>query len=432
MSATINHNSQQSVTDQVFASALTLLGRWEQQSASFEIPSDLAHRAPVHQLLDQVFRRLGEIDWIIVELCQHRRTGRQLKAVLRLAIGQILFRQNLPPPVVVDTFVRLVRQRFSRREAGFVNAVLRRLNRELDIWSNISESRLPLPARLNLGEELVKQWKSHLTPAQIENLARIVQTSPSMTVRIRGKGRDKEAVSSRFAEILRPLPRFEWAPVHQFFECLKPNELLATPEFKQGMFYIQDPATASAATLLQPLPGEILADLCAAPGGKSLLLHEQLAGTGFLLSCDRDQQRLERLRDNLGKADNCAILLADAAQAPLKKAQFDGILLDVPCSNTGVIRRRPDVRWRFSRTIFQRLLKLQAAIMTGAASNIVPGGRMVYSTCSIEPEENRQQVDRFLRRFPEFYLQQERLLWPSRSHDGAYAALLRKRREPEA
>lgn len=427
MSTTSNRQSEQSVADQVFTTALAEFQRWQRQSSSFELPPETACRGLVHQLLDQVFRRLGEIDWIISSLCDSRRASQRLKACLRLAVGQILYRRNPPPPVAVDTFVRLAGNQFSRKEAGFVNAVLRRLTREIDDWRELSSDSLPDTARLNLGSALLKQWRHHMEIEQIERLASFLQNPPPMIVRLRRPHAGNECQSSFSAEcsrLLQPLPAFPWAEDEKFYLCPYPREFMDTQEFEQGMFYIQDPATALASSLLDVRKNELAADLCAAPGGKAILLHEKISPGGFILCGERDQRRLGRLRENLYMQENMAIIAADARRPPIQHAKLNAVLLDVPCSNTGVIRRRPDVRWRFSGPMLQRLLKLQKKILAGVAPFLAPSGRLVYSTCSIEPEENQRQVSSFLEKFPEFRLEEQRQLYPDDYYDGAYAALL--------
>ena len=153
-------------------------------------------------------------------------------------------------------------------------------------------------------------------------------------------------------------------------------------------FYIQDPSTLLAPMLLAPQPGETIADLCAAPGGKSLILAEMLNGAGKLLCRDRSPERLKSIQENLRLWNNVQIEEGDAAADALPKHAWDAILLDVPCSNTGVIRRRPDVRWHFSLNKLQELVALQQRILENCADAVRPGGRIIYSTCSLEEEEN--------------------------------------------
>lgn len=206
-----------------------------------------------------------------------------------------------------------------------------------------------------------------------------------------------------------------------------PNELLAN-----GNLYIQDPATRHAVELLAPQPGEQVLDACAAPGGKAFLIAAAMGSGQHLVCSDSNEKRLPRLRENLSRL-GCepADLIAHDWTKPAPAAfhgRFDAILLDVPCSNTGVMRRRVDVRWRLQPAQIEALVATQRAILESALPCLKPGGRIVYSTCSIDAEENEGQIERFLADHPELELVASRNAYPHRDGtDGAYAALLRKR-----
>jgi 16S rRNA (cytosine967-C5)-methyltransferase len=231
------------------------------------------------------------------------------------------------------------------------------------------------------------------------------------------------SVSTEEVEQLRLVPAGEQG----LFSCTDPNAFFRSRAFTEGRFYVQDPATLVAPALLHVHSGEVVADLCAAPGGKALVLGDSLAGTGCLVCMDRSERRLQRLVANADPGAARTVLVGDAARAPLQSHAFDAVLLDVPCSNTGVLRRRPDAKWRFSAGQLAQLVGLQAGILEDAARLVRPGGRLVYSTCSLEPEENGDQVRAFAARHPEFTLTEERALLPDSGHDGAYCALLGRR-----
>jgi len=203
-----------------------------------------------------------------------------------------------------------------------------------------------------------------------------------------------------------------------------PGALLAA-----GALYIQDPATRHAVELLDPQPGERILDACAAPGGKAFLIAAAQGAADSLVCTDANAKRLPRLRDNLERlqAGAATLRVHDWTQPapPEWHRAFDGILLDVPCSNTGVIRRRVDVRWRLQAPDLQQLARTQRQILEHALACLQPGGRLVYSTCSLEPEENRGQIDAFLADHPELELQAIREALPFRDGtDGAFAACL--------
>jgi 16S rRNA (cytosine967-C5)-methyltransferase len=208
-----------------------------------------------------------------------------------------------------------------------------------------------------------------------------------------------------------------------------PDDALA-----RGHCYIQDPSTAAACLLLGPLPGQKVLDACAAPGGKTGYLAELMQNEGLLVACDRDDGRIRTLRDNL---ERLGVQIARFARhdwtsnEPLPDtvaiSLFDRILVDTPCSNTGVMRRRVDLRWRLIPKDFLRMQREQLRILRGTIPLLKTGGVLVYSTCSIEPEENEQVVDAIAQEFPFLkFVEQVRLLPFREGYDGAFAAKLRR------
>jgi 16S rRNA (cytosine967-C5)-methyltransferase len=202
-----------------------------------------------------------------------------------------------------------------------------------------------------------------------------------------------------------------------------PSDALAT-----GHCYIQDPSTALACAILDPQPGERILDACAAPGGKTGYIAELMKNDGLLLACDRDRSRVEILRGNL---ERLGVKIARsmrhdwAKQAFSGETPFDRILIDAPCSNTGVMRRRLDVRWRLTPDDFARMASEQLRIVRATMPLLKPGGVLVYSTCSLEPEENKEVVEQTLDEFPFLKLVEEKSVLPFRDgFDGAYAAKL--------
>ena len=178
--------------------------------------------------------------------------------------------------------------------------------------------------------------------------------------------------------------------------------------------------------LLESKPHGAILDLCAAPGGKTIMLSELAASGAKLTAADRSKKRVSTMNVNLRRAGvKAKTLVADAREIPLPPQSFDFILADVPCSNTGVIRRRPDVPWRFSKKRLGELAVLQHSILKSAVSLLRPGGTLLYSTCSLEFEENMGRVELLLSEYPELSLVRERTLFPTDAHDGAFSAVLK-------
>jgi 16S rRNA (cytosine967-C5)-methyltransferase len=213
----------------------------------------------------------------------------------------------------------------------------------------------------------------------------------------------------------------------------------AVPGFREGFFYVQDPSTLLAVELLEPRPGEMVLDACAAPGGKCLYIAEKMQNRGRIVACDVSAKRLELLRENCarlgagiveprqwdfesGEEKGVGTRVRDEDVA-LTTAAFDRVLVDAPCSNTGVMRRRVDVRWRLRPEDFRRMAARQLKLLRSAAALVTNGGALVYSTCSLESEENEEAVAAFLKSAPRFKLLETRAMFsPRDGMDGAFVA----------
>jgi 16S rRNA (cytosine967-C5)-methyltransferase len=184
----------------------------------------------------------------------------------------------------------------------------------------------------------------------------------------------------------------------------------------------------SASLLLAPKPEEQILDLCAAPGGKTTHLAELSGDQAIITACDVADGRLQRIRDNAARLELKSIrtLAIGKDGNGIPDGPFDAVLVDVPCSNSGVLNRRPEARWRIDEASIQELVILQSRLLLLACERVRPGGRVVYSTCSLEPEENRGVVDAVLKHLPQFSLRQNVLHLPGQPADGAYQALLER------
>jgi 16S rRNA (cytosine967-C5)-methyltransferase len=222
--------------------------------------------------------------------------------------------------------------------------------------------------------------------------------------------------------------RRDWVEENAVFELKSHSPLSGLPSFQQGLFYVQDPSTLLAVRELDPQPGESVLDLCAAPGGKLTALAQLMRNEGRILAQDTVPERLKLIEEN------CARLGVTCVQAVLPSTlnsqpsnTLDRILIDAPCSNTGVMRRRVDLRWRIRPKEIGRLRATQLELLRQAASLLRASGRLVYSTCSLEPEENSEVVNAFLAERADFKLERARKLLPfAEAVDGTYVARLVK------
>ncbi|MDT8389553.1 MAG: transcription antitermination factor NusB [Lentisphaeria bacterium] len=405
----------------VFAAALDILSRWRQGAAMNSLDFPPGCRRLLTDLFAHLFRRLAVIDWMIDQRLNNRKIKPRLRDIIRLGLCSALFQDGLHEGVAVDMCVRLAKKKGGPQVGGLVNAILREALRQGLPPSGMPG--LPVHVSLNLSPALHAAWSRWMSPEQLTEMCHWIDQPAPLVVRARTACPDP--LPPDFHGILTPLQSPEWARDHRLWTCDAPGAFFSHPLFRQGAFYVQDPSTLLAPSFLEMKSGGVIGDFCAAPGGKTLLLAERLPAGARLLAADRSWKRMDKLTMNLsGTSAEIHLLVADAAALPLPLDSMDAALLDVPCSNTGVIRRRPDARWRFSQAGLSDIVELQKNILTGAARHVKPGGQLVYSTCSIEPDENTRQIHAFLTANPTWSLVQEQQLFPAENWDGAYAASL--------
>jgi len=397
--------------------AVRILLTWEDGMPLAELLGRPRKNPALYNGLFLIFRHWVEIEWVLQQVAR-KKIKRRVRQLLRWAAAHMLYSDRTPPPIVADACVTFARETFHPVVAGFVNAVLRRIGDHRDEWLERLRTEAPEHVRLGFTPVVWERWRKRFPPERLEEFSRLLHTPAPVVIR--------PLAGARFPDSLpiERIPSPDWAPNVPLYVVLDAQTFFESETARSGSFYAQDPATLLAPGLLAPTPGERIGDLCCAPGGKALCIAERLEGAGELVCMDRSIRRLQRARKNLRPFPAAMFAVADAVAPPLPSEALDGVLLDVPCSNTGVFRRRPDALVRFTEQDIAELVELQAQILDAAARLVRRGGRIVYSTCSIEPEENAQQVERFLARHPEFRLETARELLPCDRHDGAYAALL--------
>jgi 16S rRNA (cytosine967-C5)-methyltransferase len=350
----------------------------------------------------------------------------ETRDVLRVGLCQLLI-LNLPDHAAVNETVEAGKANVR----SLVNAVLRRATtsrkRLLDELAD-----LPPAVRHSHPDWLYNRWKIAFGKADTLALLEWDNQPAETFFRLNplgahdGATHDGARASARLAPLPAALPGTPVANAPGFFKLDGP---LPTALLAAGAIYIQDPATRHAVDLLDPRPGERILDACAAPGGKAFLIAAALGSARSLTCTDSNEKRLPRLRQNLARlnAADATIAVHDWTQPapPEWHGAFDGILLDVPCSNTGVLRRRVDARWRLQVPDIAALVHTQRQILEHALPCLKPGGRLVYSTCSLEHTENLGQIEALLAAHPTLTLHSTRQALPFRdATDGAFAARL--------
>ena len=348
-------------------------------------------RAFVQDLVYTVIRRLRPLRKVLGALVAKWPKG-ELEALLYVGAAQVLYMDEVPDFAAVNETVEAAKQCDNKTVAKVVNAVLRNLIRRREEFEQMIAAA-PLEERESFPTALVRRWTARFGA---ENAAKLCawHNEPAETFLARKDG--------------------------SFVALERGKKVTEVPGFAEGGFIVQDPGTALAVELVDAKPGDEILDACAAPGGKTI----QLAWRGAkVTACEVNPKRRRKLEENL-KRVGVEVEVADALDScRLQSIAFGKVLVDAPCSNTGVLRRRPDARWNWSVEKLEALVKLQAEILDQVEPLVAPGGTLVYSTCSNEPEENLEQVNAFLVRHPDFKLDVTRESVPFESgHDGAFAA----------
>jgi len=373
------------------------------------------------------------LDWLIARKTDGRPQKPSLQILLRLGLYQLFWLDRVPDHAAVNETVELARQAGFAPQSGFINAILRGCLRERNaLRRELDTLKVRQPA---LGwshpDWLWERWLTRYGTGPAARLLEWNNSPPPTFARVNTRKTDAGRLLERWrlAESVEyDLFQRDWTGENLVFELKSHRPLPQLGSFRDGWFYVQDPSTLLAVKLLDPQPGQSVLDLCAAPGGKTAFIAQLQGGEGAILACDNATDRLRLLAENcqrLGLASVTPQLLGDTWPAALGVRQFDRVLVDAPCSNTGVLRRRVDLRWRLRPEEIQRLSRAQLQLLELAAPRVAPGGILVYSTCSLEPEENAGVVQAFLNRYRHFRLATARELLPfNDAVDGAYAARL--------
>lgn len=402
-------------------------------------PLDARDRRWVQELVWGTLRKRGWFDAVLGLRVRGglARLDGDVADLLRLGAYQLLYMGSVPPYAAIAQTVELAKQRHGIGASKLVNAVLRRLDRERDALEPVPPSD-PIDAlalRMSHPRWMVARWVARFGLEDTERLLHANNQEAPIILRPFGVVREQlEAM-------------LEGAGVSVHDAPLVPDSLVLGPgvqltelgAFKQGLLFVQDPGATLVTRYAAIAPGSVVADLCSAPGGKALELSRTAR---IVIAGDRVPGRLERLLVGLGRLDanNIVAYVGDAREPAVHN--LDVLLLDVPCTGTGTFRRHPDARWRLKASDLAVMSTVQREILRSAATAVRPGGLLIYSTCSLEPEENDAPVDAFLAEHPEFVLEPPpagtvpdtvldhgrlRVLPQSHAVDGAFAVRLRRR-----
>lgn len=411
-----------------------------------ENPLEPRDAALATELVNGTLRWRARLDWVLARYVRDGldRLPPQIRNVLRLGLYQVMFLDRVPPHAAVSESVKLARMVGHSGTAGLTNAVLRKILRDADRLPDPEKSIRELPEALSVAyshpQWLVERWLRRMGEKETRAFLAADNHAAPMGLRANLTRTDRETLRRALAarEIEVESGRFSR-------QALRGKVGFAprrVPEFTDGLFFVQDESETLVGELLGAEPGETVLDLCAAPGGKTTHVQEMRGSAGMVLAVDVQQGRLLRVAENAERLrlDGVALVCADGRSLALAR-HVDRVLVDAPCSGLGVLCRRADARWRKTEASMRALLPLERELLQAGAGHVRPGGVLVYSVCSTEPEETTMQVKTFLAENSDFELEDASgflpkevvtngclLLYPHRhGTDGAFAARFRRR-----
>jgi 16S rRNA (cytosine967-C5)-methyltransferase len=373
--------------------------------------------------------------------------------ILRVGVYELVYCPQAAEYAIVDEAVDYSKRVAGAKQAGFVNAVLRQMQKHIiNRQKPIAQSRLretvpqmpdtgcefdfeilPDPKKLpceyfacafSLPGWLVSDWLREFGPEQTRNICFASNRRPSVYLR----PNPLKTTAKELAEKLRAADvECEIEPESQMIKLTSPKAITALPGFDEGLFVVQDLSSAEVVQALKPKLGWIILDLCAAPGTKTTQLAEATGGRAKIVATDIDSIRLKKVKENIARLGLAGCITIINYKDVEKQGGFDCVLVDAPCSNTGVLARRPEVRHRITKSDVKKLAKTQMMLLSRAAGMLKPRGIVCYSTCSIQPEEDGLLVREFIKENQGFKIESENLILPSAGmfdRDGSYAAII--------
>ncbi len=392
----------------------------------------------VHELVYGCVRRKGTLDFIISCYTSDtvKRIHEKVRVLLRIGIYQLKFMDKIPDFAAINETVQIAKNIAGKKSAGFVNAILRATLRNPQKLAD-KELRLDPIARLAYREShpewLIRRLLECYSPEDIKRFCSFNNSPPPVSLRLNPHKISRDQFCARLTE-----QNIAYKKSHIHPDCvrlLSAGQVNAISGYDEGLFIVQDETPASILDTLSASTGEHILDICAAPGGKTCVLAQQVGDNGTITALDLNRTRMNVLRRNIVRLrlDNVKTIIGDVSKfqelrQKLNNTLFDKIVVDPPCSNTGVLRKRIEARWRLNVSDFKRLAGLQIEILRNASQFLKHGGLLLYETCSIDPEENQYVISGFLESNPDFNLIKQQLFFPTtpQASDGGFGALLKR------
>ena len=353
----------------------------------------------------------GTLDWMLRRYVNRplSKIPPMVRDILRLGIYQLFFMARVPASAACNTAVEMTKRCSHAGTVKFVNAVLRTAAREPEkaaFPAGAAQAAQGLALAAQHPQWLVERWLKAFGYEETKALCDFDNAQAVLSLRTNTLKTTREALLTRLGEEGVEAVPSDWAP--EGILCQRHGSLDALASLQQGLFQVQDESSMLVAHVLAPVPGDFVLDVCSAPGGKTTHIAARMADRGRIVALDVHEHKLRRVAENCERLGITSVepLLLDAREAGARfSRQADRVLVDAPCSGLGVLRRKPDARWRKTPEEIAALAPLQRAILKSAAAAVKPGGVLVYSTCTIERGENEAVVEDFLAQHEDFALE---------------------------
>ncbi len=409
---------------------------------------DKKDRSFIKRIVQGTLENQIQLDYIIgqfskVPVCKMKPV---IRCIIRSAVYQIFYMESVPDAAACNEAVRLAKKRGFRSLGGFVNGVLRNISRSRDqnnlgiVWPDREkEPERYLSVRYSVPEWMIRMWKDEFSLRwesdsdfqKMEHLLQAFLTPAPVTVRTDTSRCTPEKLKRMFED--KGVKVCMSAELPYAMQISDYDSIKFLPGYQEGLFYIQDISSMLAAEAAHPKEGDFVLDVCAAPGGKAIQLAQMMNGTGQVLARDLTEHKVNLLRENMQRCQvkNMEVQVWDARNFDQSLAEkADIVVADLPCSGLGVMRRKKDIRYHMTPDKIKELANLQREILSVACRYVKPGGRMVYSTCTISRQENEENVQWFLNGYEDFELVESRQILPAETgSDGFYIAQFRKKRK---
>ncbi|TSA27805.1 MAG: 16S rRNA (cytosine(967)-C(5))-methyltransferase RsmB [Ignavibacteriales bacterium] len=360
------------------------------------------------EIVHGVTRWLGRIDWILNGFYkgQFSKCIPNVKNAMRVALYQILFLDKVPEYAAVNEAVEFVKKLQGQKPADLTNAVLRNIIRSKDSirYPDPNEDIIAyFSAYYSHPSWMVKRWINRYGKDETEKLLISNNNKPILTIRVNGLVSNYEEMNSLLNSVDLKFTNGKFLP--EFIRLNVLSNITDWEYFHKGYFTVQDESTGLPIKLLDVKPGMRVLDLCAAPGGKTAFIADVMQNSGEIIALDRFESRLKILQKNLDrlKVTNVKTITIDANEYEDEQG-FDRVLVDAPCSGLGTLTKKPDLKWKRDLGDIRKIVNIQYELLKKGASLLRNGGCIVYSTCTIEPEENFEIIKKFLLDFPNFKL----------------------------